>query len=476
MKFSLENTHAHRAKNAATKAAEAAQTPDPANPDRVQATLDAMKASRLHKKIWEKGPTLPEILADQNQGPLFKEYLYKKHGVQLDSERVENDLEKIATARVEFLERTEHVEQVKSMITPQMMQSIMQSAVIRQDVALQTLVRTVDAEGSEAVFLDIIHKQLLPLAYKEPERFDDFAKSIEKIAVQKTGEVEKRGRQAEAVLGKYKVKPAQYERIAERLSDPALQTDEAQADTFELIRQTVRSSRIFTGWFMKNADRGLDTWEAKKRSLESTIAMRDDELRERAAGLAEWNNITYDRLKKEDEIHANEPEHASHQRLRAANEELRTFNNETKALRADRARREKQLEFAKRLVPILERLSSKKHAGRVKEAVPNAEALLKEVDEQMQELGSVLKLSFDQSGILRKELGDAQKDANRRRPAPAPIDPEKIGERSAPAKAWRSAYTASAERGAGRRARRNESGGDSTFMSWLRQNFPSLSS
>lgn len=477
MAFSLENVRGTRAKNATDKAAEAAETPDLNNPDRVQATLDAMKASRLHKKIWEKGPTLPEILADQNQGPLFKEYLEKKHGVKLDSERAEGDLEKIANARVEFLERAQHVEQVRAMITPQMMQGIMDSGFINADASFKKLVNTVDAEGS-AVFLDIIHKQLLPLAYQDSDRFDALAKSIETIAVQKTGDVEKRGRQAEAVLGKYKVKPTQFERIAERLANPD-QTPEDQAATEEMVRAAVRSSHLL-GWVMKGADKKADQLDARVKELMRDITKADTQIDERNQEYANFYHVGYLPVKARAEAHADDPAHESHAEEQQWDNFLRDYHTNTEAMKGERARMNKTAGQIQRWQPLLEKATSRGGARKVNQAIPNAEALLKEVDEQMQQLGSVLKLSFDKSDLLRKELGDAQKDANKQRPAPAAIDPEKIGERSAPAKEWRSAYTTSSERGYGRReggraSRRNESGGGNSFGSWWKRNFPSLS-
>lgn len=374
-------------------------TPENDTPD---ALLDAADRARTY----ETAARLPSEMATaeilENHKELFEGFLKKETELALSGDLKSGDLEKIAEARVEFLSRVAHAEQVRDMVTPELLNQLVISGFDDPNLGFKKLVDSV----SPGVFLDIIRKQMVPLAVNNPERFQSLARSIERAALTESDE-EHRGRKEKAakILDKYNVHEKDAVGLSEILNDPDLTEEEKQ----EKLQDVVRRSKSVFGLAQKGIEMKAESMRAPLETLrlkhkEGAVAFE--------AYLDELNELEGTRI----------PELRRNADARNAAEgfevdmdlvEAQIRAKELREILSTTERRQNKLagriKFTERVLKAFDGMSSKGGAERLADSLKDAQEVIKDIDAHMNEISGALRTVTDQDPKIRAEMLKALK-------------------------------------------------------------------
>lgn len=122
--------------------------------------------------------TLKGILSNNEKSNLLAEEIEKSGNYELverlvNKQLTEDDIEKLGDYRGEFVERLKQVENVRENISPEVLKEITDNSPELKEIA-----SLVGVDGVK----NILFKNFESLAFKDPSRFDQINKSVEKIA------------------------------------------------------------------------------------------------------------------------------------------------------------------------------------------------------------------------------------------------------------------------------------------------------
>ncbi len=411
---SLWSIFERKAKDATKQYQEDVETPSSDSPEDID---EAARATRRFDLLARRPgePDVQEIIRGEN-GKAFKKFL-SGHNINIDEPLEEGDLTRVGIFRVEFLAAVHHAEYIKSFVTTEIVDEVITAGFSRNEEQFKLLVDTVNKE----TLVKIVRDQMVDMAASSPDRFAAFAKRLEEVALHKKSkeflDAEKRVR---GLFGKYHISDTRYLSLKEQLNDDDL-SDE---DKTELLQKQVRSSKIWSWWILPKlpiglAQLGVDKYlthiEQEKEKLEDEDADLDIEFR----SLRQQQIDTFPRLKELREQasqHAEDEDHPIHAELESAEGERELRSDRLDEIRERTTKIHKSLRYINKVAPILERVSSRGGAERLRGAVEEATEAVEKLEEQMLAVGTTLQLSMETSSSVRAamrkvELGEVAREA-----------------------------------------------------------------
>lgn len=388
---SLETLQKRRADAAREKMREEAETPagDTAE-DLVTAGEKYRKFDAAAREPDER--TINELLTKYPD--LFRAFLASKNiEIQENKPLSEQQMKKLPEARVEFLERVEYAEYVKTLITPEVLQTLIDHGFTEKSLALKKLL---DLSKPEAVAV-VVQDSLLSMACKEPERFDKLAQSLEMATAHKrTNHYQEAEQKALGTLNKFKA-GGNYEALLEA-SNKLPQKEYAQM----LRNQVIESKGIFRGAMQRAVD---EKFEARKEELASLTFKRDKLLQEIEKATDVFEDL-------EDEVaklmhlayleRDHEEEHPVHDELAEAKGRRNDAAEKLTSLVEIRTKFEKRIKLLTKANDVLEKKTSYKQAGDLAEQVRQTDSLMEEVKGYEQTIGTTLAEALVKSPLLRE--------------------------------------------------------------------------